>query len=188
MEVSVITGWRRQVAASQAIISPDWDRKLRSERPSECEPTAGAIWCFNKPWLELETLRPMFRRLLDVGVILSLMWCDDIFFNVNMALLCFGVSAPHCNINHFETGRAWLCESQLIPCIGRNWIYLFIQSNNRMYFPGEMWVLHFTEQSGKDLPCMSAITNIPTKFVHQSEKTLGIKFISPPAAYSESLQ
>lgn len=59
------------------------------------------------------------------------------------------VTAPHSSINHFEIDKAGPSESQVIRCAGRNWIYLFIQSNNGMNFPGEMWELHLSEQSGR---------------------------------------
>lgn len=77
---------------------------------------------------------------------------DDILFNVNKALPCFylPLPPPRRRVNHFETGGAEAVWEPSYPMhIGRNWIYLFIRSNNRMYFPGEMWVLHSSEQSGR---------------------------------------
>lgn len=89
-------------------------------------------------------------RLLNIGVTLSLIaeaWAGMMISLMSIRLSCVLVTAPRCSINHFEIRKAGPRQSQVIRCIGCNWIYLFIQSNNRMDFPGETRVLHFTEQS-----------------------------------------
>lgn len=113
--------------------------------------------------------------LLDVGVILSLMVrvCAGMMTSslMSIRLPCVLVTTPRCSINHFQIGKAGLCERKVIRHIWEINEFIYLSKAVTESISQARCECCISLNRAGDLLCMSTITSIPTKFTRQREQT-----------------